>query len=1004
MRPTGDAGDGWGRAAAYDAYADGLHTYAIWLLRDHDAAVDALYCTFVLADRHVTQLRQPEHIQPWLYAIMRRECSLRNLPTTVLTDSSQSSSQSSVQSPSSSLSYLAADGGGSPDPASGRLRPPGGSADPSGSLASLERNLRRAEFHSLEWPESEGLAPAHREILELTIRHGLDSQGLGLVLGLGQSGRAGRGGDVGGGGAAGGFVNGAIGSVGSQGFGVLADAWRELERSLAAVAVAKASREHCAQLAELTFGWSGRLTAVLRAPLTDHVDGCTRCQHYLHTVIGTPAAPTILPFVAAPRALREILLSELHDPRIALRLGIDHEAIAARIQWFAPNGFPAVADPAPLRRRGGRRAAPKGTAAAGKRKSAATERVAAQASAAVTAGAAASQDAVATEVVAREPLGGRSMRGAEGVPGVEGGSGAEVGSGARGGSGAESGSGAEVGLGVEQGSAELPRRTPGASARRADTRVDGLLDEDADRGGVYRAPGSWAARVMPADTEMVWRPTSADNFISTPSGRFASRAPIAAESARAVHDGDVNGGAANGDVGNGSAGNTGNGARRAVAGGEVERQSAARGTEGGEGQSAERQDGGRQGGGQREVGRRKVGRQEVGRQAGASAGGRGGVRVGAAGVSARRVSGVRVSGGVSGVREGGVGEAVVREAPVRTSVVRRKARPVRRAVLSAVTLGAVGAAAAAAAALLGAASDSHSPQLADSAPPQDPVNTAQPNGGLSVSVSTPAATGTSSGVRGPNGPGVGGQRPTQGGGTSGISGTVTAGSGSGAGLGSGSGAGAGGGGGSSAGGGVSAADFKVSVNQRAADPDSVAILLRNVGSAPIAWSAVAHDPWVTLSQRSGTLGAGQSQTIVASVTSAAPSGAWTSTVTFAPGGAVVTLRGVNGSTSGPSSRPTGAPSTTAPATGGASASSSAQTSSSASPGSTPTPAPTVSSRPSSAASTGGVGPSTAGPSRSGGASASASGSASTSGAASSAASSAASGSGSGSQSASGRRR
>jgi len=238
-------------------------------------------------------------------------------------------------------------------------------------LASLERNLRRAEFHSLEWPESEGLAPAHREILELTIRHGLDSQGLGLVLGLGQSGRAGRGGDVGS--AVGGFVNGAIVSVGSQGFGALADAWRELERSLAAVAVAKASREHCAQLAELTFGWSGRLTAVLRAPLTDHVDGCTRCQHYLHTVIGTPAAPTILPFVAAPRALREILLSELHDPRVALRLGIDHELIAARIQRFAPNGFPAIADPTPLRRRGGRRAAPKGSVVAGKRKGPATE-------------------------------------------------------------------------------------------------------------------------------------------------------------------------------------------------------------------------------------------------------------------------------------------------------------------------------------------------------------------------------------------------------------------------------------------------------------------------------------------------------------------------------------------------------------------------------------------------------------------------------------------------------
>src|ERR1700742_4470351 len=37
----GTAGDGWGRAAAYDAYADGLHTYALWYLRDHDAGAAA---------------------------------------------------------------------------------------------------------------------------------------------------------------------------------------------------------------------------------------------------------------------------------------------------------------------------------------------------------------------------------------------------------------------------------------------------------------------------------------------------------------------------------------------------------------------------------------------------------------------------------------------------------------------------------------------------------------------------------------------------------------------------------------------------------------------------------------------------------------------------------------------------------------------------------------------------------------------------------------------------
>src|SRR6185437_9223657 len=122
------------------------------------------------------------------------------------------------------------------------------------------------------------------------------------------------------------------------------DAWRELERSLAAAAVAGSGRDNCAQLAELTFGWSGRLNATLRAPLTEHVDRCSRCQHYLHTVIGTPSAPTILPFVAAPRALRDLLLGELADADAALSAGVDLVALGRRCGSFGSEGFPARID------------------------------------------------------------------------------------------------------------------------------------------------------------------------------------------------------------------------------------------------------------------------------------------------------------------------------------------------------------------------------------------------------------------------------------------------------------------------------------------------------------------------------------------------------------------------------------------------------------------------------------------------------------------------------------
>lgn len=857
IRPTGDAGDGWGRAAAYDAYADGLHTYAIWSLRDHDAAVDALYCAYVIADRNVRQLRQPEYIQPWLYAILRRECSLRGAssPSAAAIDGATASGEDSHATSSSGAAALSISPTisptmsrtMSPSPVSGRLRPPAGAADPGGSLASLERNLRRAEFHSLEWPESEGLAPAHREILELTIRHGLDSHGLGLVLGLGQSarsaqsGRSGRGTDA------------PIGSIGSQGFGVLADAWRELERSLAAVAVAKASTEHCAQLAELTFGWSGRLNATLRAPLTDHVDGCTRCQHYLHTVIGTPAAPTILPFVAAPRSLREIVLSELRDPELALRLGIDHDLIAARIQYFTSDGFPLADDSSPVRRRGGRRAAPKrGTGPESKRATVRTAAAAAERSSRQSA------DQPDGQVAADE----RAVDQASVEPAPK----------------------------ASDLQDALPRRVPGVNRPRVDAQrpsasrsdVGGTTrnesratSEGTDFAGVYRAPGSWAARVLPPDSEMDWRPASGsgprpahrsgaqegeagNGFISTPSGRFAYRAP-AGQNGAGAH------------------------ARRPYT------ESAY--IEGMAGVSA-----------------RAMTRNGSGAGSGATPGAGSGARPGAGPGTARLP---RFTAPAPEAPRGPDGKPRPQH----------RSRPMRQAVLSAVTLGAVGAAAAATAALLGIASDHHSSQLIDSMPSQDPIS-AQGGGGLTVSVSTPPVPVASSSTNSSSSRGLG----RNGSPATGVGGTVRTPAGSTPGSGSNQGA--------------NGADFHVSVNQRAADPNSVTIVLRNSGSAPIAWQAAARDSWIVLSQRSGALAAGRSQAITATATSAAPSGQWTSTISFSPGGAVVTL---HGGSSNPSSAPASPPASSG------STGSTPPSSSPSGPTSTPTPAPS--------SSTGGVSPS-----------------------------------------------
>jgi DNA-directed RNA polymerase specialized sigma24 family protein len=753
LRPSGDAGDGWGRAAAYDAYADGLHTYAIWSLRDHDAAVDALYCAFVMADRHVTQLRQPEHVHPWLYAIVRHECQLRAAATS-----------------------------SAPSPVSGRLRPPSGAADPGGSLAALERSLRRAEFHSLEWPESEGLVPAHREILELTIRHGLDSQGLGLVLGLGQHGRgagpAGR--HTASRSAAARSTAGLVGSAGSQGFGVLADAWRELERSLAAVAVAKGSREHCAQLAELTFGWSGRLTATLRAPLTDHVDGCTRCQHYLHTVIGTPAAPTILPFVAAPRTLRDIVLGELHDPKTARAEGVDHAAIARRLENFTADGFPAADEPSPVRRRGGRRAQerhprsdetlPRHTPGAN-----------------LPGGRGAAPEGVADDLVGGPDVG-------------------------RAGTGAAS-------------AAKLGRPTPQAD-------VAAVADS------VYRAPGSWAARVLPplddAESTRHWRPSDSGSATRTMRARAGSSSPGMRRSTSATHYGSGTG---------------------TPSGSDPHQHPTFVSTPSG----------------------------------------RFAVHAPGAGTGAFPTSTLPTLNFAAPAVEPPRG-------PDGKPRARHKSRPVRQAVTSAVALGAVGAVAAVSAALLGLTSEDHAQAVLGDPGLSKPIGPGADSGGLTVTVSTaPAAAPTSPAAPAaplrPTGTAV----PAAGTGISGLAAQSTP---------PGSPATPAAPGQPTA----DPADFHVSVNQRSADANTVVIVLRNTGAVSIAWTATAQDSWIVLSQTSGTLGAGQSQAITATATGAAPSGAWVSRITFAPGDAVVTIRGGIAHTPPPSATPPPSTSPTPPPT------------------------------------------------------------------------------------------
>ena len=836
----GTAGDGWGRASAYDAYADGLHTYALWYLRDHDAAADAVYCAFVAADRNHTTLQQPEQIQPWLYALLRRECRLR------------------AAEPDS------------PTPASGRLRPKADGLGDSGvgaSLLQLEGNLRRAEFHSLAWPDAEGLAPAHREVLELTIRHGLDSRGLALVLGLRE---------------------GAAGLASTRGFGLLADAWRELERSLAAAAVAGSGRDNCAQLAELTFGWSGKLNATLRAPLTEHVDRCPRCQHYLHTVIGTPSAPTILPFVAAPRALRDLLLGELSDTDAAAAAGVDLVALGRRCGSFGPEGFPARVDlsynPATAAAGTGAGTGSAGTGAGSvrpprRRQTSARPHRAARVGAAADVPTNGAGDARRPQPVDNAARPGEQQEAAT-RSGIEGAS--RPGSQPQ----AQQQLRAQPQPQTRPSSRSQPQTQPAPTPRPTSsltpapgTRSAPRLPEAED---LFRATGSWAERVLPPhggpgqrpEESGLWRPEPptepttqrATEFVQTASGRFATRLPLLTPptnpSAPSNPTAPTPPTAGPGVAGVRPAPTTSTTPATADTAVYACAPGAAANSEPAQARRAH--------------------------------------------PGANRLPRYARNSGSAGARH--------------------KARPMRQAVVSAMALGAIGAVAAAAAALLGAGGDAHTNTAAlDNTQPNEVVGglgtpsaaASASHGGLSVTVATNGgAADRSAGLGLPGSPLGTGSSPAG-------AASPTA---------------------------AAAGGFYVSVNQRDGDPYSVQILLRNAGTAPLDWSAAPSVSWLTLSQHTGTLAPGQSLSVTATATSAAPSGQWTAQITFQPGAIVVTVHG--GVAAASSSTPTVTPGGTSSSSGTSGTSGTSGASSSPSTSASASPSPSASSTPTGSASSG----------------------------------------------------
>ncbi|MDT0381830.1 hypothetical protein RM572_24005 [Streptomyces sp. DSM 42041] len=135
------------RSDRYESCLDGLFTYCLSVMCEHDAATAALGEALALADRQHERDRAPADRglhRPWLYALTRWAC-LRRL---------------AQQSPGD--------------------RGPATSPQLSGAAATQ----RRRELAALAWPEAAGTTPEQREALELSVRHGLPTREVAAVLSL----------------------------------------------------------------------------------------------------------------------------------------------------------------------------------------------------------------------------------------------------------------------------------------------------------------------------------------------------------------------------------------------------------------------------------------------------------------------------------------------------------------------------------------------------------------------------------------------------------------------------------------------------------------------------------------------------------------------------------------------------------------------------------------------------------------------------------------------------
>jgi RNA polymerase sigma factor (sigma-70 family) len=246
-------GDRAAFAAIYDRYADRLYDFCVGMLRDRDSAADCVQDVFVTAATKLVQLREPDRLRSWLYAIARSEALAR------IRDRKR-------EMPSEELPDM-----------------PTAEAD----LATM---AARNELAALIAEASGGLSDRDRLVLELAYRQGLDGPELADALGVTHKN-----------------ANTLVER--------LRDTIARSLGALLVCRRVKADPSQCPELAEVLVDWDGKFTVLMRKRIARHIDGCAVCEEDRAQLVSPAAllgaAPIALP---APVWLRDRTLQHATLP------------------------------------------------------------------------------------------------------------------------------------------------------------------------------------------------------------------------------------------------------------------------------------------------------------------------------------------------------------------------------------------------------------------------------------------------------------------------------------------------------------------------------------------------------------------------------------------------------------------------------------------------------------------------------------------------------------------